>query len=64
MSDSSGYLPAIPMLYESISNGVISGDNAKEIALRLGAFGLLTVSGIIVRELIIKLIKRFRGPHQ
>jgi hypothetical protein len=57
-------IPLIPMLYESISNGVISGDNAKEIALRLGAFGLLTVSGIIVRELIIKLIKRFRGPHQ
>jgi len=57
-------IPLIPMLYESISNGVISSDNAKEIALRLGAFGLLTISGIIVRELIIKLIKRFKGPHQ
>jgi hypothetical protein len=56
-------IPLLPILYESASSGVISGDAAKEIALRLGAFGLLTVSGVILRELIIKLIKRFKGPN-
>jgi hypothetical protein len=55
-------IPLISIIYESISSGIITNDNAKEIALRLSAFGLLTISGIIVRELIIKLIKRFRGP--
>jgi hypothetical protein len=48
------------MLYESVSNGFISDKDAKEIALRLTAFGVLTVSGIMVREIIIKLIKRFK----
>jgi hypothetical protein len=53
-------IPLIPMLYESVSNGFISDKDAKEIALRLTAFGVLTVSGIMVREIIIKLIKRFK----
>jgi hypothetical protein len=53
-------IPLIPMLYESILSGVITSDNAKEIALRIGAFGLLTVSGVIIRELFIKLINRFQ----
>lgn len=54
-------IPLIPMIYESVSNGVLDFSDGKEIALRLGSFGLLTVSGIIIRELIVKLIKRFRG---
>jgi hypothetical protein len=53
-------IPLIPMLYESVANGFISDKDAKEIALRLTAFGVLTVSGIMVREIIIKLIKRFK----
>lgn len=53
-------IPLIPMLYESVANGFISDRDAKEIALRLTAFGILTVSGIMVREIIIKLIKRFK----
>ena len=57
-------IPLIPMIYESVSSGVMTPEDGKEIALRLGLFGLLTVSGIALREFIIKLIKRFRGPHQ
>lgn len=53
-------IPLIPMLYESVANGFISDRDAKEIALRLTSFGILTVSGIMVREMIIKLIKRFK----
>jgi hypothetical protein len=37
----------------------IDSKDAKELALRIGAFGLLTVSGIVVKELFSKLIKRF-----
>jgi hypothetical protein len=38
---------------------IIDSKDAKELALRIGAFGLLTVSGIVVKELFSKLIKRF-----
>jgi len=52
-------IPIIPIIYESVSSGVISSSDYKEIALRLGSFGLLTVAGVLVRELFGKLIKRF-----
>lgn len=52
-------IPIIPMIYESVSRGVLNPSDGKEIALRVGAFGILTVSGIVLRELITKLIKRF-----
>jgi len=52
-------IPIIPIIYESVNSGVISSSDYKEIALRLGSFGLLTVAGVLVRELFGKLIKRF-----
>lgn len=54
-------IPIIPIIYESVYNGVLSPKDGKEIALRLGVFGLLTVSGVVLREIIIKLIRRFSG---
>lgn len=56
-------IPIIPMLYELTANGSVSTRDAKEIALRLGAYGTLTVSGIVLRELITKIIKRFKGKY-
>lgn len=56
-------IPIIPMLYELTANGSVSPRDAKEIALRLGTYGSLTVSGIILRELITKIIKRFKGKY-
>jgi hypothetical protein len=52
-------IPIIPMIYSSVSNGVLTVDDGKEIALRLSSFGLLTITGIALREFILKLIRRF-----
>jgi hypothetical protein len=52
-------IPIIPLIYNSAVNMSIDSKDAKELALRIGAFGLLTVSGIVVKELFSKLIKRF-----
>ena len=56
-------IPLIPIIYNSVTNEIITSSDAKEIALRVSAFGLLTVSGIIVKELFSKLIKRFSSPR-
>lgn len=56
-------IPIIPMLYELTANGSVSTRDAKEIALRLVTYGSLTVSGIVLRELITKIIKRFKGKY-
>jgi hypothetical protein len=56
-------IPIIPMLYELTANGSVSTRDAKEIALRLVTYGTLTVSGIVLRELITKIIKRFKGKY-
>jgi hypothetical protein len=52
-------IPIIPLIYNSAVNMSIDSKDVKELALRIGAFGLLTVSGIVVKELFSKLIKRF-----
>ncbi len=56
-------IPIIPLIYNSAVNMSIDSKDAKELALRIGAFGLLTVSGIVVKELFSKLIKRFSNHH-
>lgn len=53
-------IPLIPMLYNLSKSGINSGDDVQEIIKRLTGFGLLTVSGILAKELIAKIIKRFR----
>lgn len=56
-------IPLIPIIYNSAVNQVVTSSDAKEIALRVSAFGLLTVSGIVVKELFTKLINRFSNPR-
>lgn len=53
-------LPLIPMLYDIAKNGTYTDHDVKQISLRLASFGILTVSGIMIRELLTKMIKRFR----
>jgi hypothetical protein len=53
-------LPLLPMLYDMAKNDVTSS-SIKELITRLMGFGVLTVSGIIVKELVTKIIKRFKG---
>lgn len=52
-------IPLIPMLYNLSQEGVNSNTEIYEIVKRLTGFGLLTVSGILTKELISKIIRRF-----
>lgn len=52
-------IPLIPMLYNLAKEGMGDGEDVKEIAKRVLSFGILTVSGVLVRELITKILKRF-----
>jgi len=54
-------IPIIPMLYDMATSSNLDGEQISEIAKRLASFGVLTVSGILVRELINKIIKRFKS---
>ena len=54
-------IPIIPMLYDMATNSNLDGEQISEIAKRLASFGVLTVSGILVKELINKIIKRFKS---
>jgi len=52
-------LPLLPMLYDMAKNDP-SSSSIKELITRLTGFGILTVSGIIVKELVTKIIRRFK----
>jgi uncharacterized membrane protein AbrB (regulator of aidB expression) len=49
------------MLYDMATSSNLDGEQISEIAKRLVSFGVLTVSGILVKELINKIIKRFNS---
>jgi hypothetical protein len=53
-------LPLLPMLYDMAKTGADSKD-IKELVTRLTGFGVLTVSGIVLKELITKVVRRFKG---
>lgn len=52
-------IPLIPLIYSGISNGNITENEISEISERLASFGLITVSGLALKQLISKIIKRF-----
>jgi len=54
-------IPLLPMIYNSVSDGTIGKDQVDEIVERLVGFGLLTLTGVAIRNLIFKLIKRFQS---
>lgn len=54
-------IPLIPTLYQMAQSGEYNNNDIRQVALRLASFGLLTVSSIMVRELISKLLRRFKG---
>jgi hypothetical protein len=49
------------MLFEIAKSGNYTDGDIKQISLRLASFGILTVSGIMIRELLTKLINRFKS---
>lgn len=52
-------IPILPMIYNMALDGEISNSDMLEIVKRITGFGIVTISGIILRELIFKLLKRF-----
>jgi hypothetical protein len=52
-------IPILPLLWNMSQSGV-SKSEIKEIAIRLISFGLTAISGNTLRELITKLVNRFR----
>ena len=53
-------VPILLMLFNMVKSQQINVSDAKEIALRIVGSGIVSLSGIVVRDLITKLIKRFR----
>lgn len=54
-------IPLIPTFYQMAINMNIDVKDIKQISLRLSSFGLLTISGIIIKELVQKIINRFNS---
>jgi len=52
-------IPLIPMIYDGVSSGYISESDILEITERISAFGLVTLSGIALKHLVSKLVRRF-----
>jgi hypothetical protein len=52
-------IPLIPMIYNMVSNQNFTPEDISQILVRTTSFGLLTVSGIVVKELINKMVRRF-----
>lgn len=52
-------IPLLPMIYDIAKSGHINMNQTKEIAIRIAGFATLTVSGIMLKNLLWKLIKRF-----
>lgn len=52
-------IPILPLIWE-ISNSGANTEDIKEIILRFMSFGLTSVSGVIIKELVNKLINRFK----
>jgi len=53
-------VPILLMLFNMVKSGQISVSDAKEITIRIIGSGVVSLSGIVVRDLVTKLIKRFR----
>jgi hypothetical protein len=52
-------IPILPILWDMSQTGVTKPE-VKEIVIRLMSFGLTAISGNTLRELITKLVNRFR----
>lgn len=54
-------IPLLPLLYNMSSNtSSITDKEIYETVFRLGSFGLVALSGVLIKEIIIKVIRRFK----
>jgi hypothetical protein len=54
-------LPLLPILYNMVTENNISSSEISDLSKRLIGFGLLTVSGLVLKQLLSKIAKRFKG---
>lgn len=54
-------IPIIPLIYQLASKGVIDSVDLKLLPIRIVGFVGTTISGIILRELIFKMVRRFKS---
>lgn len=52
-------IPLLPMFWDIVKQGHFDITQTKEIGIRIAGFGTLTVSGIMLKNLLWKLIRRF-----
>ena len=53
-------VPILLMIFSMVKSNNLNLSDAKEVALRIVGSGVVSLSGIVVRDLITKLIKRFK----
>lgn len=56
-------IPLLGTLYNMSKNMTFTDQDIHELVVRISSFGLLTVSGIIVKQLINKIVKRFKSKN-
>jgi hypothetical protein len=54
-------LPLIPPLANLVFSGSLGNMDPRELAMRIIGFAGVTISGIIFRELILKMVRRFKS---
>jgi len=54
-------IPLIPLIYQMATDGLSDQFDLKQLAIRIISFSGLTLSGIIFRELLSKMVRRFKG---
>lgn len=54
-------IPLIPLIYQMTTDGLYDQFDLKQLAIRIISFSGLTLSGIIFRELLSKMVRRFKG---
>lgn len=56
-------IPLVPIIYEGVSKGIFTQAQVSEISERILSFGLVTLSGLAIKQLISKLIRRFSSKE-
>ena len=54
-------IPILPMIYQMVEDGSTENVDLKQLAIRIISFTGLTLSGIIFKELLSKLVIRFKS---
>lgn len=56
-------IPLLGTLYNVSKNMEFTDQDINELVVRISSFGLLTISGIIIKQLINKIVKRFKSKN-